>query len=340
MSSLQSSNTQPPTLAIVVPCFNEQEVLPSSNEVLVRLLRTMMDQNLVAPDSLILYVNDGSRDQTWLLISRLADQFPGIVAGLNLAANVGHQNALVAGLESAAKLADITISLDADLQDDVNVIPEMVRKYRDGADIVYGIRKSRASDSWFKRNTAIGFYRLMQRLGVKSEFNHADFRLMSRRAVGQLMKYREENLFLRGLIPLIGYRQDRVFYDRKERLAGESKYPLKKMMAFAIDGITSFSVKPVRMVFFTGLIFVLIASAIGIYVAVRHLSGHTIEGWSSMVLSIWFCSGVILLSLGIVGEYIGKIYSEVKGRPRYNIEALLRNKPQTPPDQASDNRKS
>lgn len=313
-----------PTLAIVVPCYNEQEVLPETNRELTSLLRTMVEEGLVSSDSFILYVNDGSRDATWSIITGLTQEYPWEVAGLNLAGNVGHQNALLAGLEASSGMADITISIDADLQDDIAAIPEMVRKFRDGADIVYGIRQSRATDTWFKRNTALAFYRLMRRLGVKSEFNHADFRLMSRRAVDQLMLYREENLFLRGLVPLIGYRQDRVYYDRKERMAGESKYPLRKMLAFAIDGITSFSVKPVRMVFLLGVIFVLIAIGIGIYVAVRHLSGHTIEGWSSMVLSIWFCSGVILLSLGVVGEYIGKIYSEVKGRPRYNVESLRR----------------
>lgn len=313
-----------PVLAIVVPCYNEQEVLPDTNRELTGLVMSMARSGLIGPGSFILYVNDGSRDRTWQLIGEITDSCPGITAGVNLAGNVGHQNALLAGLETAAGMADITVSIDADLQDDINVIPEMVRKYREGADVVYGIRESRKTDTWFKRNSALAFYRLMGRLGVKSEYNHADFRLMSRRAVEQLMKYREENLFLRGLVPLLGYRQERVYYDRKERLAGESKYPLKRMLAFAVDGITSFSVKPVRMVLMLGLLFVAVAVGIGIYVSVRHFTGHTAPGWSSMVLSIWFCSGVILVCLGIVGEYIGKIYSEVKGRPRYNIERVVR----------------
>lgn len=313
-----------PALCIVVPCYNEQEVLADTNRELNATLQRLEDSRLIGADSCVLYVNDGSADQTWNIICRLCEEFPGKVAGLNLAANVGHQNALMAGLEKAAQISDITISIDADLQDDTLAIDEMVKKYAEGADIVYGVRKSRSTDTWFKRNTALGFYTFMKKLGVKSEFNHADFRLMSKRAVAQLMNYQEENLFLRGIVPLIGYKQERVFYDRKERMAGESKYPLKKMLAFAADGITSFSIKPVRMVAVIGVLFLLVALAIGIYVAVRHFTGHTIEGWSSMVLSIWFCSGVILLGMGIVGEYVGKIYSEVKRRPRYNPESFVR----------------
>lgn len=313
-----------PSLCIVVPCFNEEEALPASNDELLETLARLEAGGIISVDSCILYVNDGSRDHTWQIISALAKKYPRKVAGLNLAGNVGHQNALMAGLEKARQISDITISIDADLQDDTHAIDEMVKKYMAGSDIVYGVRASRASDTWFKRNTAIWFYKLMKNLGVKSEFNHADFRLMSRRAVNQLMKYQEENLFLRGIIPLLGYSQDRVYYDRKERTAGESKYPLKKMLAFAADGITSFSIKPVRMVAAIGVLFLLVAITIGIYVAVRHFTGHTTEGWSSMVLSIWFCSGVILLGMGIVGEYVGKIYSEVKHRPRYNPDEFLR----------------
>ncbi len=313
-----------PRLCIVVPCYNEEEALPASNKELLATLRRLIENGLAAEDSCVLYVNDGSRDATWPLIEALVEQNPGMVAGLNLAGNVGHQNALMAGLEQAAQISDVTVSIDADLQDDTLAIDRMIEKYAEGSDIVYGVRQSRATDTWFKRNTALGFYRLMRKLGVKSEFNHADFRLMSRRAVEQLMKYQEENLFLRGIVPLLGYKQDRVYYDRKERTAGESKYPLKKMLAFAADGITSFSIKPVRMVALIGCLFLLVALGIGVYVAVRHFGGHTTEGWSSMVLSIWFCSGVILIGMGIVGEYVGKIYSEVKRRPRYNPERFIR----------------
>lgn len=312
-----------PRLAIVVPCFNEEEALKLTNPELLEVLSRLESAGKISHDSFILYVNDGSRDKTWEIISSLCEVFPSKVAGLNLAANVGHQNALLAGLEQASKLSDITVSIDADLQDDTLAIDQMVDKSSTGADIVYGIRRSRQTDSWFKRNTALGFYRLMHKLGVKSEFNHADFRLMSRRAVEQLLKYREENLFLRGIIPLIGYKQERVYYDRHTRNAGESKYPLKKMLAFAIDGITSFSIKPVRLILLIGVIFTSLAFAMGLYVAIRHFSGHTTEGWSSLVLSIWFCTGTILISLGILGEYVGKIYSEVKQRPRYNPEQFL-----------------
>lgn len=315
---------QAPVLCITVPCYNEQEVLHATNKELIAVLTRLVKAGKVSDSSFILYVNDGSRDNTWHIISHLASEYPGRVAGLDLAANVGHQKALLAGLEKGAPLSDVTVSIDADLQDDTAAIERMVDKFAAGADIVYGIREDRSTDTWFKRNTALAFYRLMRRLGVKTEYNHADFRLMSRRATIRLTEYPEENLFLRGLVPLIGYRQERVYYDRKERQAGESKYPLGKMLAFAVDGITSFSVKPVRMVFVIGLVFILVALAMGIYVAIRHFGGHTIEGWSSMVLSIWFCSGIVLICLGIVGEYIGKIYTEVKHRPRYNPARFIR----------------
>lgn len=314
-----------PVVAIVVPCYNEEEALPASNRELLDTLARLTARGLADPGSFILYVNDGSRDRTWSVIEELAAASPR-VAGLNLAGNVGHQNALVAGLDKARELSDVTISIDADLQDDTLAIDAMMERFLAGDDIVYGVRRSRATDTWFKRNSALAFYRLMQRMGVKSEFNHADFRLMSRRAVERLMDYHEENLFLRGIVPLIGYRTGRVYYDRKERQAGVSKYPLRKMLAFASDGITSFSVKPVRLVFFIGLLFLLVALGILVYVVIRHATGHTTEGWSSLMLSLWFCTGTILLGLGIVGEYIGKIYSEVKGRPRYNIERFIRGK--------------
>lgn len=295
------------------------------------LLRQLIAARKVSDRSFALYVNDGSRDATWDILSRGVKENPRMAA-LNLAANVGHQNALMAGLEAAMPLCDITVSIDADLQDDIEAIGRMVDEYAAGAEIVYGVRARRDTDTWFKRNTALGFYRLMKSLGVKSVYNHADFRLMSARAVGDLMRYGERNLFLRGIVPLLGYGQASVYYDRKERMAGESKYPLKKMLAFAVDGITSFSVKPVRMVLGAGVIFLLVALGILIYVLVRYEGGHTIPGWSSLILSVWFCSGIILISLGIIGEYIGKIYKEVKQRPRYSTETFL------PPHPVPDNR--
>ncbi len=306
-------------LYIVVPCYNEQEVLPITTERLREQLKTMIDAQLVGEESRILYVNDGSIDSTWQIIEEHAREHKD-VCGVKLAGNVGHQNALMAGLEAACERADIIISIDADLQDDVKVMTEMVEKYHQGCDIVYGVRRERKTDTWFKRNSALAFYKLMRRLGVKSIYNHADYRLMSRRAVQQLMNYRERNLFLRGIVPLVGYRTDSVYYDRTERMAGESKYPLSKMLNFAVNGITSFSIKPVRMVLTLGILFTLIALGILIYVLIAYFSGRTVSGWASLILSLWFIGGCVLIGLGIVGEYIGKIYIEVKDRPRYNVE--------------------
>lgn len=306
-------------LYIVVPCYNEQEVLPITTPKLIEQLNALVEAQLIDKESRILYVNDGSIDNTWQLIEQYTQQHPQ-VCGVKLAGNVGHQNALLAGLEAASERADITISIDADLQDDVAVMHDMVQKYHEGCDIVYGVRRERKTDTWFKRNSALAFYKLMRRLGVKSVYNHADYRLMSRRAVKQLLNYRERNLFLRGIVPLVGYRTDSVFYDRSERLAGESKYPLSKMINFAVNGITSFSIKPVRMVLTLGIIFTLIALGILIYVLIAYFSGRTVSGWASLILSLWFIGGCVLIGLGIVGEYIGKIYIEVKDRPRYNIE--------------------
>ena len=306
-------------LYIVVPCYNEQEVLPITTPKLIEQLNALVEAQLIDKESRILYVNDGSIDNTWQLIEQYTQQHPQ-VCGVKLAGNVGHQNALLAGLEAASERADITISIDADLQDDVAVMRDMVQKYHEGCDIVYGVRRERKTDTWFKRNSALAFYKLMRRLGVKSIYNHADYRLMSRRAVKQLLNYRERNLFLRGIVPLVGYRTDSVFYDRSERLAGESKYPLSKMINFAVNGITSFSIKPVRMVLTLGIIFTLIALGILVYVLIAYFSGRTVSGWASLILSLWFIGGCVLIGLGIVGEYIGKIYIEVKDRPRYNIE--------------------
>lgn len=310
------------TLIIVVPCYNEEEVLPETTRQLTALLEQMIGQEIIAVSSRILYVNDGSRDRTWELICHFHNETP-YVCGVNLAGNVGHQNALMAGLETAKTMGDMILSIDSDLQDDIMVIPEMVRKCQEGNDIIYGVRKERKTDTWFKRTTAQGFYRLMARLGVKSVYNHADFRLMSRRAVEQLCRYRERNLFLRGIVPQLGYNTDCVYYDRHERMAGESKYPLKRMLGLAIDGITSFSVKPVRALILMGVFFLLIALGILVYVLCAIFVGKAVSGWASLILSTWFIGGCLLLGLGIVGEYIGKIYLETKDRPRFNIEKTL-----------------
>ena len=309
-------------LAIVVPCYKEELVLHETTSRLTQVLDDFVKDDLIATNSYILYVNDGSTDNTWNIISELheANKY---VNGVNLAGNVGHQNALVAGLSSAVENCDMAISIDADLQDDVNAIREMVVKYYEGCDIVYGVRQSRQTDTWFKRTTALGFYSLMKSMGVKSVYNHADYRLMSQRALRQLLRYRERNLFLRGMVPTIGYKTDCVYYDRAERFAGESKYPLKKMISFAFDGITSFSVKPVHMVLYFGIVFLIVAFSIFCFVMYSLFRGNAVPGWTSLMLSVWFCSGCILLGLGIVGEYVGKIYVEVKDRPRFNIERVL-----------------
>ena len=310
-------------LAIVVPCYNEQEVLPQTNKRLRALLDSMMQDRLVSSDSYIMYVNDGSRDDTWSMIAGYSEQDTH-VRGLKLAGNVGHQNALMAGLETTRQDADITVSIDADLQDDINVIPEMVKKFDEGNDIVYGVRRKRETDTFFKRTTAQMFYKFMTSMGVKSVYNHADFRLMSRRAVDALCQYEERNLFLRGLVPLIGYKTDSVYYDRSAREAGESKYPLSKMLSFAIDGITSFSVKPLRLIFYLGAVFMLISLAILIYVIVALCQGRGVQGWASLMLSIWFVGGCVLICLSVIAAYIGRIFTESKHRPRYNIEKYLK----------------
>ena len=313
---------KPLALIIVLPCFNEEEVLPETTRQLTALFMEMIQGGIISDASRILYVNDGSRDRTWDLISRYHEENP-FVCGVNLAGNVGHQYALMAGLETAKDVGDLIVSIDADLQDDIQAIPEMVQKHIGGADIVYGVRQERRTDSWFKRTTAQAFYKMMSRMGVNIVYNHADFRLMSKRAVEQLCHYRERNLFLRGIVPQIGYQTDCVYYNRSERIAGESKYPLKKMVNLAIEGITSFSVKPVRALFWAGVVFLLIALGILTYVLIALMTGKAVSGWSSLMLSIWFIGGCILLGLGIIGEYIGKIYLEVKDRPRYNIESTL-----------------
>lgn len=310
-------------LAIVVPCYNEEEVLNIASEALRGVLDDLIRKNKIAEDSFILFVNDGSKDRTWELIEEEHKAHPVQVRGVKLAGNVGHQFALTAGLITAKDMSDVTVSIDADLQDDVKVIEEMIDKFHAGNDIVYGVRKERKTDTFFKRTTAQGFYKVMEMMGVKTVYNHADFRLMSKRAVEQFSQYKETNLFLRGMIPLIGYQTDVVYYDRLERVAGESKYPLKKMLALAFNGISSFSVKPISMVLGFGL-FIIFASILAtVYALVSYFMGNVVPGWTSLILSVWFLGGVQLLAIGLVGQYIGKIYIEVKQRPRYNIEKVL-----------------
>lgn len=310
-------------LAIVVPCYNEEEVLALASEALRKVLDGLVQKGKIARDSFILFVNDGSKDRTWELIEREHAAHPVQVAGVKLAGNVGHQFALTAGLLTAREMSDVTISIDADLQDDVDVIEEMIDKFHAGCDIVYGVRRERKTDTFFKRTTAQAFYRLMGFMGVKTVYNHADFRLMSRRAVEEFSKYKETNLFLRGMMPLIGGKTDCVYYDRRERAAGESKYPLKKMLALAFDGISSFSVKPISLILGLGLFIIFVSALALLYALISYFTGHVVAGWTSLILSIWFLGGLQLLAIGMVGQYIGKVYIEVKQRPRYHIEKVL-----------------
>ena len=309
-------------LAIVVPCYKEEAVLEETTTRLTELMKSMINEKLISERSFILYVNDGSKDRTWPLIVS-CNAVNKYVKGVNLACNVGHQNALWAGMSVAVEKSDMIVSIDADLQDDVNAIPKMVKKYHEGCDVVYGVRNERKTDSFFKRNTALAFYKLMHIMGAKTVYNHADFRLLSKRALNFLLQFKERNLFIRGLVPLLGYKTDNVYYNRAERFAGESKYPLSKMLNFAIDGITSFSVKPIRLIMTLGSFFIFIAFCVLAWILYSYFTGLTVKGWSSLMLSIWFCSGCVLMALGIVGEYIGKIYIESKQRPRYNIETIL-----------------
>lgn len=309
-------------LAIVVPCYNEEAVLEETTKQLSMLLNEIINESKISRNSFILYVNDGSIDRTWSIINQY-HKTNKYVKGINLARNVGHQNALWAGLMVARKHADMVVSIDADLQDDVYSIKNMVNKYYEGYDIVYGVRNERKTDTWFKKNTALAFYKLMEIMGTKTVYNHADFRLMSSRALNYLSCFKERNLFIRGLVPLIGYKTASVYYDRAKRFAGESKYPLSKMLNFAIDGITSFSVKPIRLIILLGVSFIVIAFGVFVWTLYSYFTGHVVAGWSSLILSVWFCSGCIITCIGIVGEYIGKIYVESKERPRYNIESIL-----------------
>ncbi len=308
-------------LYIVVPCYNEQEVLPETSKRLKKKMTDLMEKGIVDSESRIMFVDDGSRDQTWSLISELAKE-DAIFAGVKLSRNQGHQNALLAGLMTAKQYADCVISMDADLQDDIDAVDAFLQKFADGNDVVYGVRSSRKTDSAFKRITAQGFYKFMKLLGVDIVYNHADYRLMSKRALDALEEFTEANLFLRGIVPLVGFKWDIVEYERHERFAGKSKYPLKKMLAFAFDGITSFSVRPIRLITGCGFL-IFLASLISLVVLlIIKLAGQTVLGWTTLMASIWLIGGIQLLSLGVIGEYIGKIYKETKRRPHYIIETI------------------
>jgi len=309
-------------LAIVVPCYKEVEVFDDTNKALTELLTSLIKKKKVTPNSFILYVNDGSRDGTWEKIVE-AHKNSKLVYGLNLAGNKGHQNALYAGLMQVKDIVDITVSIDADLQDDINVIEEMIDKAEEGNDIVYGVRNDRTSDSFFKRFTANSFYKVMTKLGTKQVENHADFRLMSSRALDELSLYGETHLYLRGIATQLGFNTACVYYARKPRTKGESKYPFKKMISFAFEGITSFSDKLLTLILYIGFIAIIISLIAIIYSLVKHAQGETIVGWTSLFVSMWFIGGVQLISIGIVGKYVGKTYIESKKRPRYYIESYL-----------------
>lgn len=308
-----------PILTIVVPCYNEEDMLPQSLPILRNVLSQACEETLISTASTLLLVDDGSKDATWSLIET-ASLHHANVTGLKLSRNFGHQNALIAGMENARPYSDCVITIDADLQDDVQAILTFLRKYQEGFDIVYGVRDARETDTAFKRNTALIFYRLMGAFGVEMVPNHADFRLLSRRVLDQFVNYHEENLFLRGMIPLLGFKSTKVYYNRGKRLAGESKYPLRKMLNFAIDGITSFSIVPIRMVTWLGVLISGLGFLYGLYALIQHFTGHVETGWTSLILSIWLIGGIQLIAIGVIGEYIGKIFKETKHRPRYIIE--------------------
>ena len=308
---------------VVLPCYNEEEVLHETCRQLIGVFDDMKDEGLISNSSRIVFVDDGSKDRTWEIIEELEEAY-GEVCGIKLAHNVGHQNALFGGLMTVREECDCAISIDADLQDNIYVIPDMIRKFRDeNCEIVYGVRNRRDTDTFFKRTTALGFYKLMKVMGVDMVYNHADYRLMGRNALMGLAEFEERNLFLRGMVPLIGYKSDCVYYDRNERFAGESKYPLKKMISFAFDGITSFSINPIRLISTVGIISCIIAVIMAVYSIVQKLIGHTGIGWASLMCSIWFIGGLQLLGIGLIGEYIGKMYKEVKRRPRYIVEKFI-----------------
>ncbi|MFD1737332.1 glycosyltransferase family 2 protein [Bacillus salitolerans] len=315
-----------PLLTVVVPCYNEEEVLQETMKQLLMLLETLVNEDLIHEDSKLLFVDDGSKDKTWSIIFK-ASIYHEKIKGLKLSRNVGHQNALLAGLSTAKRFADCVVSIDADLQDDIYVIRDFIEKFHEGYDVVYGVRDNRESDTLFKRSTAQAFYKLMRKMGVDIVYNHADFRLMSRRALDELERFNEVNIFLRGIIPLIGFKSTSVLYKRKERMAGESKYPLRKMLSFAFDGITSFSTKPIRFVLLLGSLSFFASVCFGLYFLFLKYFGTTVSGWTSLITSIWLIGGLQLIAIGLVGEYIGKIYKETKGRPKYSIDIDLLNLP-------------
>lgn len=309
-------------LYVVIPCYNEEEVL---NETAFRLetkMNEMIEDNLISPKSRVVFVNDGSKDRTWEMIEELHEK-NNLFSGINLSRNRGHQNALLAGLMTVKDHCDVSISMDADLQDDIDAMDKMIEKYHQGSDVVYGVRSSRTTDTFFKRFTAEGFYKLIEKLGAKTVFNHADYRLMSKRALEGLAQFKEVNLFLRGIVPMIGYKSDIVEYERAERFAGESKYPLSKMLAFAFEGITSLSVQLIRLIIVFGFIMIFISVLVFCYSLYSYFFGTVSRGWSSLIISLWFIGGMLMVSLGIVGEYIGKIYLETKSRPRFIVEEFL-----------------
>lgn len=310
------------TLYLILPCYNEEAVLPETSKRLKEKMQTLIGNGKISDKSKIVFVDDGSKDKTYSIIRDLHKSDP-IFSGIKLSCNRGHQNALLCGLFTAAEHADILISMDADLQDDINAIDEMLDKYYGGCDVVYGVRSARDTDTFFKKFTAEGFYKVMRLLGAKVVFNHADYRLMSRRAVEGLEQFPEVNLFLRGMVPMVGYPSDTVYYARGERFAGESKYPLKKMLSFAFEGITSLSVQPIKLITRLGFLVFLVSGLFLLYSFIRYFTGNTVPGWASLIVSVWAIGGLILMSIGVIGEYIGKVYLETKGRPRFIVEEFL-----------------
>ncbi|MDO4548576.1 MAG: glycosyltransferase family 2 protein [Clostridia bacterium] len=309
-------------LYVVVPCYNEREVLPETAKELTRVMNALIDSGEISPESRVTFVDDGSRDETWEEIVRAIGEYP-VVEGIKLSRNQGHQNALVAGMMTVRDRCDAVITIDSDLQDDVNAIASFVKEYKAGCDVVYGVRSRRDTDTGFKRNSARLYYKFMRMMGVELVYDHADYRLLSRRALDALSEFDEVNLFLRGMVPLLGFKSSTVYYERGKRFAGESKYPLWKMFSLALEGVTSFSVKPIRIIVTMGCVFALIGVIMAIYALASHFAGHTAAGWTSIMISLWVIGGVQLIALGLIGEYVGKLYSEVKRRPRYIIEKYV-----------------
>ena len=314
-----------PILYVVIPCYNEEEVLPETTKRMKEKMTKLIKSKTISSKSKVMYVNDGSKDKTWEMIKEINKKEP-LFTGVTLSSNRGHQIALLGGLMTAKKYADVVISMDADLQDDINAIDEMLEKYKNGCDIVYGVRSARKTDTFFKRFTAESFYKFMKVLGVDVVYNHADYRLTSKRVLEEFENFKEVNLFLRGMFPLVGFKSDVVYYERNERFAGESKYPLKKMLNFAWDGITSFSVKPLRFICTLGFAVLFVSILIMVYSLIQKILGNTVDGWTFLSISIWFIGGLQMISIGVIGEYIGKMYNETKQRPRFIISENLEEK--------------